>query len=134
MIEVRFKLVLIIVFLTVIPLLTGCDKGVKGASLGVAIPSDVKVTKLKEIASNLQGYKDKEVVLVGNFNGACCAADFSYKEGLEGIQVKPKGFTNPKARLGQPIRVYGVVRVAETIVGTKREIIAYIEGMGVELR
>jgi hypothetical protein len=74
--------VLIIVFLTVIPLLMGCDKGVKGVSSGMVIPSGVKVTKLKEIASNLQGYKDKEVVLEGNFNGACCAADFNYKESL----------------------------------------------------
>ena len=77
---------------------------------GDSIPEDVSPTKLKAILENPDAYKDKEVVLEGNYGTACCPTDFSYKEGVETIAVAPKGFSSPKKKLGSPVLIFGVVR------------------------
>jgi hypothetical protein len=65
-------------------------------------------------------FKDKEVVLEGHFGGVCCGSDFFYKEGLLTIEAYPRDFNNPKCELGNPIRVYGTVKVMEKIVEAQK--------------
>jgi hypothetical protein len=65
-------------------LLAGC--GERG-QLGRPIPSHVAVAKLGDILKDLAAYKDREVLLEGNYGSYCCPSDFSYKEGLEAIEV-----------------------------------------------
>lgn len=90
-------------------LLAGCSK----AQFGQPIPAHVQAVKLADILKDPASYKDREVVLEGNYGYYCCPDDFSYREGLEGIEVAPVGFASPKAERGRPIRIYGVVRVGE---------------------
>lgn len=109
------------------------------ARYGEAIPKNSKVVKLKEILEHPDTSKDKEVVLEGNYGNNCCASDFVYKEGIEAVEVYPKGFPTPELKRGKPIKVYGIVRSVEKGVKPRegkeegfREI--YIEAKGVEVK
>jgi len=134
------KGVLVLLVLSTTLMLIGWGKG--KVSYGEAVPNNVEVVKLEKILQNPKEYKDKEVVLEGNFGGACCATDFNYKEGLDSVEVYPKGFPNPKLNRGKPIRVYGIVRSiekrAESEEGEEKKEEehheVYIEGKGVETR
>lgn len=132
----------ILVMLLLITTLTLVGWGKGKAHYGEIIPDTVKVVKLKEILENPKQYKDKEVVLEGNFCGVCCATDFKYKEGLDMVEVYPKGFSNPKLVMGKPIRLYGIVRSIEKGVKSEAESEekeeehheVYIEAKGVEVK
>jgi len=115
------KWVVIFVILSLI----GCSK--PRVHYGEAIPGKVAIVKLKEIVEHPGEYKDKEVVLEGNFAGSCCTTDFFYKEGLEMIEVYPQDFSNPELDMGKPIRVYGIVR------GMEKTKSVYLEAKGVEV-
>lgn len=92
--------------------LTGIVEGAD--QYGQAAPEGVGVVKLKEIVENPKAYKGKEVALEGNFGGICSdGEDFYFKEGLEIVEVVPKGFPMPRFNKGKPIRVYGVVKSIE---------------------
>lgn len=120
--------------------LVGWGKG--KTRYGEIIPDNVKVVKLKTILDNPKEYKDREVVLEGNFGGVCCATDFKYKEGLDMVEVYPKGFSNPKLVVGKLIRLYGIVRSIEKNVKSEAEAEekeeehheVYIEAKGVEVK
>ena len=99
----------------------------KSGQYGERIPGDMPIVKLKDIASNAKAFKDKEVLLAGNYGGVCCPSDFTYKEGLEGVEVTPKGFASPNVDTGKPMRLYAVVRL-----GKQGEF--FLEAKGVELR
>lgn len=129
----------ILVMLLLITTLTLVGWGQGKSRYGEIIPDTVKVVKLKEILQNPKEYKDKEVVLEGNFGGVCCATDFKYKEGLDMVEVYPKGFSNPKLVIGKPIRLYGIVRSIEKSVKSEAETEeehheVYIEAKGVEVK
>lgn len=124
--------ILLVIFLAITLILAGCSEG--KVRYGEAISKNVKVVKLKEIMKNLEGYKDHKVMLEGNFGGACCSTDFFYKEGLEMVEVYPKGFLNPKLKIGNPIRIYGIVKVIERKINLKKNYIIYLEAKGVEVR
>lgn len=134
------KSILVLLFLAMTLALVGCGKG--KVNYGEAIPNNIKVVKLEKILENSKEYKDKEVVLEGNFGGACCATDFNYKEGLDSVEVYPKGFPNPKLDRGKLIRVYGIVRSiekrAESEEGEEKKEEkhheVYIEAKGVEVK
>jgi hypothetical protein len=81
--------------------------------LGQPIPSEIAAVKLGDILEAPADYKDREVLLEGTYSSYCCPSDFSYKEGLDAIEIAPVGFASPKADRGRPLRVYGVVRVGE---------------------
>jgi hypothetical protein len=110
--------------------------------LGQPIPSSVGPVKLADILADPDAYKDEEVLLEGNYSSYCCASDFSYKEGLDAIEVAPAGFASPKAERGRPLRIYGVVRVGERAeeeeeAESEEEEVhhgVYIEAKGVEFR
>ncbi len=130
--------ILVVMFLSVTAVtltLAGCGKD--KVRYGEAIPGNVKVVKLKKIIESPKEYKDKEVVLEGNFGGICCPTDFNYKEGLEMVEVYPKGFPNPKLARGKPIRVYGIVRSIEKRIEQEEEEgyhQIYIDAKGVEVK
>lgn len=132
------KSILVTMFLVLIMTLTGYAKG--KVRYGEAISGNVKVAKLKEILEHPDEYKNKEVVLEGNYGNHCCASDFVYKEGIEAVEVYPKGFPIPKLGKGKPIKIYGIVRIVEKGAGHKegegkkevQEI--YIEAKGVEIK
>lgn len=133
------KGVLVLLVLSTTLMLIGWGKGKSG--YGEAIPNNIKVVKLEKILQNPKEYKDKEVILEGNYGNYCCASDFVYKEGLEAIEVYPKGFPTPKLDRGTPIRVYGIVRSVEKAVEPKEKSKeqeehheVYIEAKGAETR
>lgn len=130
-----------LVMLLLITTLTLVGWGQGKSRYGEIIPDTVKVVKLKEVLENPKEYKDKAVVLDGNFGGVCCATDFKYKEGLDMVEVYPKGFSNPKLVMGKPIRLYGIVRSIEKKTESKEEgekeeehHEVYIEAKGVEVK
>lgn len=82
--------------------------------MGQAIPKNAQQVKLAEIIKTPAKYKGKEVVLQGNYGSKCCATDFNYKEGLDGIEISPEGFEEwQNLTKGTPIRVYGTINVIE---------------------
>lgn len=118
----------------------------KQKQYGAPVDPNAPVVTLKEITKNPIVYKDQEVVLQGNYGFYCCPSDFSYKEGLEIVNVAPQGFDSPKLKTGQPIMLYGIVRTgkapeeeAETKGAGKPEashetVEFHIEAKGVALR
>lgn len=100
------------------------------ARLGQPIPDKVNLVKLSQILQNSSEYKDKEVVLEGNFAGTCCGGGFFYKEGFDVIEIYPKGFSNPRLIIGKPIKIYGIVRV----IARWGVDMLYIEAKGLEIR
>lgn len=137
------KGILVVTFMALTLTLIGCGKG--KARYGEAMPGNVEVVKLKEMAEKPEEYKDKEVVLKGNYGNYCCASDFVFKEGFEAIEVYPKGFPTPKLDRGKPISVYGIVRVVakgikseegEADEGKKEERYPeiFIEAKGMEIK
>jgi hypothetical protein len=130
---------LVVVFLAVTLASAGCGKG--KVRYGEAIPGSLELVKLKQIIEAPDVYKDKEVVLEGNYGSYCCPSDFSYKEGTEAMEVAPKGFPTPRLDRGEPVRIYGIVRSiekkAEPGEGEEKEEDhneVYIEAKGVEVR
>lgn len=99
-------------------LASGCGRQ---SQLGLPIPASVAEVKLADLAKNPSAYKDREVVLDVNYGSYCCADDFSCKQGMEAVEVVPKGFESPKAKTGKPVRVYGVVRLGAHEEGEKKE-------------
>lgn len=120
------KIFLFLMFLILSLSSVGWGKG--KVYYGEAIPSNLTVVKLKDILENPKDYKDKEIILEGNFGTPCCATDFNYKEGLDLVEVYPKGFPIPNIKRGKPMRIYGIVRVVE-----KEQVIVYIEAIGMEV-
>ena len=98
----------IVLFLAMILAIAGCDKD--KARYGEAIPENVPVAALKDIAANPEAFKDKEILVDVNYGNYCCESDFVCKQGLEALEVYPAGFPTPKLERGTPIRVYGYVR------------------------
>lgn len=95
---------------------------------GQAIPKNATHIKLAEIMKTPAKYKGKEVVLQGNYGSMCCASDFNYKEGLDGVEVSPKGFEGwQNLKKGTPVKIYGVVDVIERGGG---EVIVHISAKG----
>lgn len=80
---------------------------------GKGVPEKTAVTKLSDIVKEPQKFKNKEVVLQGNFVNICCATDFVYREGLESIEIYPQNFPIPKLDRGKPIKIWGIVRIIE---------------------
>lgn len=100
--------------------------------MGQAVPKNIPQVKLAEILKTPTKYKGKEVVLQGNYGSKCCATDFNYKEGLDGIEVSPKGFDNWQSlKKGTPIKIYGVVNVIERGGG---ETIVHVDAKGLETK
>ncbi len=100
--------------------------------MGQAVPKNVPQVKLAEILKTPTKYKGKEVVLQGNYGSKCCADDFNYKEGLDGIEVSPQGFDNWQSlKKGTPIKIYGVVNVIERGGG---ETIVHVDAKGLETK
>lgn len=100
--------------------------------MGQAIPKNVAQVKLSEILKSPAKYKGKEVVLQGNYGSKCCATDFNYKEGLDGIEISPSGFDNwQNLKKGTPVKIYGVVNVIERDGG---ETIVHMEAKGMETK
>lgn len=132
------KNVLAVMFLAATLVLTGNAQAKN--QYGQAIPKDVKVVKLTDILEHSAEYQNKEVVLEGNYGGYCCASDFLYKEGIDGVEIYPQGFPTPKLIVGKPIKVYGIVRAinkkAEFEEEEKEEEHheVYIEAKGVEAK
>lgn len=135
------KCILITMLLAVTWTLTAWAK----ARFGEAVPGNIEVVKLKGILENPEKYKDKEVVLEGNYGNYCCASDFVYKEGVDAVEVYPTGFPTPKLDRGKPIRIYGIVRSIEKKAGYEEKTEnreekeeehheVYIEAKGVEVK
>lgn len=100
-------------------LVSGCSRQ---NQLGLPIPASVAEIKLEDLAKNPSAYKDREVVLDVNYGSYCCPSDFSCKQGMEGVEVVPKGFATPKSATGKPLRVYGIVRLGKhEEAGEKKE-------------
>ncbi|MGE3682651.1 MAG: hypothetical protein AB7G93_13075 [Bdellovibrionales bacterium] len=86
--------------------------------MGQAIPKDAPSVKLAEILKTPAKYKGKEVVLQGNYGSMCCATDFNYKEGLDGIEISATEFDDwKKLKKGTPVKVYGKINVIERAGG-----------------
>lgn len=107
------KILMYILLSSLVLVHSGFEWGEK-KQFGESIPSNVQAAKLPDIVKNPQAYKDREVMLEGNYGFYCCPADFSYKEGLEAVNVSPAGFDSPKGKRGQPVKIYGTVRMGKS--------------------
>lgn len=100
--------------------------------MGKALPKNVELTKLSEILKAPKKYKGKEVVIQGNYVARCCPTDFIYKEGLDSIEISPKGFDQwGSIKRGTPVRVSGTINVIERDGGDK---IVHMDASGLETK
>lgn len=100
--------------------------------MGKALPKSTEPTKLSEILKSPKKFKGKEVVLQGNYAARCCATDFIYKEGLDSIEISPKGFKEWETlKRGTPVRVFGTINVIEREGGDK---IVHMDANGLETK
>lgn len=89
----------------------GCSQ--KTELLGQPIPANATAAKLSDIMQNPAAFKNKEVVLTGNYAGHCCPDDFNYKEGVHAVECYYRGFKVPETKPGRSVKIYGVVQVKQ---------------------
>lgn len=99
---------------------------------GQPIPADGTEAKLADIMQNPAAYKNREVVLTGNYAGHCCPTDFNYKEGVYGVECYYPGFEVPETKLGRPVKIYGVVQVRQEEGAKEAQV--HLEAKGVEFK
>ena len=91
-------------------LVAGCGKK---ELHGQPIPSDVPAVTLEQVMKDPTAFKDREVILQGNYGGHCCATDFNYKEGTNAAECYYPGFEVPHTQAGRPVKIHAVVRVRD---------------------
>ncbi len=94
-------------------IVTGCSD----FKAGVPIPEDIEKIQLSSIHNNINSFKDKKILLVGNYSGLCgagCCKDFILKQGIESIKVDPNSIAVPGLKMGIPLKVYGIVKTTKT--------------------
>lgn len=110
-------------------LVAGCAQKTE---LGQPIPGDAKSAKLADIMQNPAAYKNKEVMLTGNYAGHCCPTDFNYKEGVHAVECYYPGFKVPETKPGRPVKIYGVVQVRQEEGAKEAQV--HVEAKGVEFK
>lgn len=80
---------------------------------GQKIPSNVPAVTLEQVMHDPTAFKDREVILQGNYGGHCCATDFNYKEGTNAAECNYPGFDVPQMQTGRPVKIHAVVRVRD---------------------
>lgn len=79
--------------------------------------------------------RDVPLILEGHFVNVCCAGCFTYKEGVDAIEVRTTVTGWERYASGTPVRLHGSLRVIEkrtTAGGTQR--LLHIEATSVETR
>lgn len=82
-----------------------------------------------------ESQRDVPLILEGHFVNVCCAGCFTYKEGVDAIEVRTTVTGWERYAAGTPVRLYGSLRVIEkrtTAGGTQR--LLHIEATSVETR
>lgn len=92
--------------------ITGCrdsDEKEKGA----LVTEKTDIVTLDQINKAPATYEDVFIELRGHFSNMCCAGCFTYKEGIESIEVVTdvRGWENFKP--GTPVTIKGHLRVTE---------------------
>lgn len=132
-------------------LTVGCSKTKDKPHFGEAIdPKQAKVT-LAQLLASPEVYEGKNVVVEGQFAGACGDGDFYFKDRFDIIEADPPQAEVCLLNKGTPIRLYGLVKVrrsgssepiekgeaAETREASERskkgEVYVKIVGKGVEV-
>ena len=80
---------------------------------GQPILSNVDQVTLAQVLKDPATFKDKEVVLQGNYGGHCCPTDFNYKEGTNAVECYYPGFDVPHSKPGRPVQIHAVVRMRD---------------------
>ncbi len=118
----NLKMKIIFMMLSCTYLITGCSE----INMGVPIPADKQAIKLSLVQKKQKEYKDKQILIAGNYGGRCggCCNDFVLKEGINYIKVDINGLKLPDMNMGLPMKVYGTLKT------TKQN--PYIQALGVE--
>ena len=93
----------------VVLLATACTKG-KERFGGAVDPNAPKVT-LAELIAKPEAYDGKNVIVDGQFSGACGDGDFYFKDKLDMIEADPPSpDVCTRLKKGTPVRLYGLVK------------------------
>ncbi|MCS6969734.1 MAG: hypothetical protein NZ552_01785 [Planctomycetes bacterium] len=97
--------------------------------------STAERVRLAALLKEPQRWRDRPVILEGHFVQLCCAGCFTYKEGLDAIEVHTAVSGWERFAPGTPVRLTGWLRVAEkrTNAGSSRTRLSF-EASRVERR
>ena len=105
----------------------GAAKNRYSAKAGIAIPSGIAETKLADILKSPKSYQDKKVLLSGTIEYICPSlCDLTFRQVNDTMKVFPFDYVLPNSKKGQPVRVYGDVKLSENGV--------FISALGVEVK
>jgi len=124
---ITFKNFLVCVIVAICFVVSGCgDSRVK--ETGSQAESEAEALTLQQIYSSPGKYDNEFVELKGNFSNMCCQGCFTYKEGIESIEIVTdvKGWETFKP--GTPVTIRGVLRVREKTNGDgTKEVMTHVE-------
>lgn len=97
-------------------LAAACSKG-KERFGGVIDPNAPKVT-LAELIAKPEAYDGKNVILDGQFSGACGDGDFYFKDKMDMIEADPPSpDVCTRLKKGTSVRLYGLVKARRSASG-----------------
>lgn len=104
----------------VLLLTAACSRG-KERFGGAVDPNAPKVT-LAELLAKPEAYDGKNVIVDGQFSGACGDGDFYFKDKLDMIEADPPSpDVCTRLKKGTPVRLYGLVKAKRSGGGEAAE-------------
>lgn len=99
-----------------------------------AVPAPQRRT-LVALLDAPESQRDVPIILEGHFVNVCCAGCFTYKEGVDAIEVRTTVTGWERYAAGTPVRLQGSLRVVEkrTAAGGTQKLL-HIEATNVETR
>jgi hypothetical protein len=100
-----------VTFLFMLVFTAGCNRAGDEQRFGAAIDPQATALTLAELVAKPDAYEGKNVVVEGQFAGACGDGDFYFKDKFEVIEADPPSAELLRLKKGTPIRLYGRVKV-----------------------
>ena len=95
--------------MAVLSLTAACSKGKE--RFGGAVDQNAPKVTLAEVIAKPEAYDGKNVIVDGQFSGACGDGDFYFKDKFDIIEADPPSpDVCTRLKKGTPVRLYGLVK------------------------
>ncbi len=101
--------------------LAACGGGGSATRYGVAPPPNAVHVTLAGLVAKPELYQGKDVVVEGEYAGACGDGDFYFKDRFDLIEADPPSPEVTKLASGTRLRLYGLVKVRRSEAAERNE-------------